>query len=142
MCARVVAVAALLCLGGGLPAEAAWQRHQDDNGVIYYREAPVVVDATADPHPRRKTRRSAGSAPARLKSSAAGGFKPAPNKRYRRVQRERQQAEARQRKRCERYQRELGKVEQALAAGYREPRGNRLRRRKRELESALFEQCH
>lgn len=142
MRARVVAVATLLCLGGGLSAnaEAAWQRHQDDNGVIYYREAPV--DATADPHPRRKTRRSTESSPAGLKSSAAGGFRPAPNKRYQRAQRERQRAEARQRKHCERYRRELGKVEQALNAGYREPRGNQLRRRKRELESALFEQCH
>lgn len=56
-------------------------------------------------------------------------------------QREVQQAAARQERQCTRYRNKLARIEQQLDAGYREPKGNRLRQQRRELQSTLFREC-
>lgn len=47
----------------------------------------------------------------------------------------------RQEKRCRRYEAELERINSQLRAGYREPKGNRLRAKRRRLQSKQFRQC-
>ena len=49
--------------------------------------------------------------------------------------------ESRREARCREYEQELERVNNQLRAGYREPRGNRLRARRRELRSKEFWEC-
>lgn len=44
-------------------------------------------------------------------------------------------------KRCRDWQRELEHIQQQLRAGYREPKGNRLRARRRMLSDWIYEDC-
>lgn len=47
----------------------------------------------------------------------------------------------RQEKRCRGYEAELERINNQLRAGYREPKGNRLRARRRRLRSKEFNEC-
>ena len=49
--------------------------------------------------------------------------------------------ERRQEKRCREYEAELERINDELRAGYREPRGNRLRAQRRRLRSRQFNEC-
>jgi len=44
-------------------------------------------------------------------------------------------------KRCRRYQEQLETIQSKLRAGYREPQGNRLRAKRRQLEQRQREEC-
>lgn len=127
-------VVGLLCFGCALQANGDWKRSQDEDGVIYYDRKPEVIDATAEPADKHQHKVK--------KPKTFTAYKPERNTRYRKAAKAQQRAEARQQKQCARYQRQLDKVEQQLLDGYREPRGNKLRSRQRELASLLFEQCH
>lgn len=47
----------------------------------------------------------------------------------------------RQEKRCREYEAELERINNQLRAGYREPKGNRLRAKRRRLRSKEFNEC-
>ena len=125
----------LVAVGLTCSARADLEHWQDDSGVIYYRERPVVVDATADPHPRAQPKHRAR---ARANQPAAHPV----NRRSQRAAREEAKADARQQRQCDHWRHQLAQVEHALQAGYREPRGNQLRSRQRELSGQIFDNCH
>ncbi|HVL01454.1 MAG TPA: hypothetical protein VM553_16670 [Dongiaceae bacterium] len=58
-----------------------------------------------------------------------------------RAAKEQERAQKRQQKHCARLQVRLDRINRQLDAGYREPRGNELRRQRRELESQIFREC-
>ena len=126
---------ALLALGLACGARADLEHWRDDGGVIYYRERPVGVDATADPHPRAQPKH-------RVRSRAGQPAVHPVNRRYQRAAREEAKADARQQRQCDHLRHQLAQVEHALQAGYREPRGNQLRSRQRTLEGQIFDNCH
>lgn len=47
-----------------------------------------------------------------------------------------------QEQRCRGYEKALERIDRQLRAGYREPRGNRLRARRRQLLADRFRECH
>lgn len=56
-------------------------------------------------------------------------------------QKEQQRAEQRRQKHCAKLQARLDRINLKLDAGYREPKGNELRRQRRELQSQIFRDC-
>ena len=71
------------------------------------------------------------------------------NARLREQRRKRQQAALRQRQaaasrsqsRCESYERRLRSIQASLRQGYREPRGNKLREKRREIQARVSAEC-
>lgn len=130
-------------------AQAGLQRWTDAEGVIYYRQ----VESSPSPEQARTpaTEQAASSAKTRsankqlAKKPAKPRSAPKTADSARTAARKRQQAqartEARQQKQCARLQAKLQRIQQRLDEGYREPEGNRLRRQRRELRSALFRDC-
>ena len=97
-----------------------------DRGAV---SAPV--DAVSAATSKTASSRSTASKPTRKSRLTAQ------QKRNRAVQ----QAAERQERQCVRYRKKLERIEQQLDAGYREPKGNRLRQQRRELQSTLFREC-
>lgn len=56
-------------------------------------------------------------------------------------QREVARAERQRQARCTRLRQRRDRIDRQLDAGYREPRGNRLRQQRREVQSQLFREC-
>ena len=133
------AIRLLMLWLAGFPvlASAQLQRWTDDDGVIYYRDVRST-DATAEPTKKttKKPKRASHSAfnPGRHHKDAA-------RSQLRKQQQEAERQEVRQQKQCARLQARLDRVEHQLAAGYSEPKGNRLRQQRRELNGRLFEEC-
>lgn len=121
-------------LASGL-AHAELQRWTDDNGVIYYRQVepipePVSTKSSTPATRKSTTDRTKGSTTAKREKAAA-------RKRRQAAERE----EARQEKHCARLQAKLDRIQQQLDDGYREPKGNTLRRQRRDVQSDLFRDC-
>lgn len=115
-------------------AQAEFERWTDDNGVIYYRNLESPAPEKATPPPASKSKRKAAS----IRPSAI-----AKNERKAAQQRRkaREKAQARKEKRCARLQKKLDNIQQKLDDGYREPKGNTLRRQRREVQSQMFREC-
>lgn len=137
-----LAFVTLVILSVALPAfaQAELQRRVDDNGVIYYRSL-TAQDATAAAQPQRRAREPAS--PTAVAPAAPVKMTRKPPAGNTAKQRAKAQAseQARQQKQCARLQAKLDKVQQQLDDGYKEPRGNTLRRERRELKSQLFREC-
>lgn len=93
---------------------------------------PAPVDAVSAATSKAASSRSTATSKPTRKSRLT-----AQQKRNRAVQ----QTAERQERQCVRYRKQLERIEQQLDAGYREPKGNRLRQQRRELQSTLFREC-
>ena len=111
---------------------AELQRWTDDNGVIYYRQVEPIPEPVAKKPPQSVAKKASTKRSATAKSEEA-----AARKRRQTAERE----EARQEKHCARLQAKLDRIEQQLDDGYREPKGNTLRRQRRDVQSDLFRDC-
>jgi hypothetical protein len=127
----LVAVAVLV---PGL-AHAELQRWTDDNGVIYYRQVEPIPEPASTKSSTPAAKKTSSSRTKR--STTAKREKAAARKRRQLAERE----EARQEKHCARLQAKLDRIEQQLDDGYREPKGNTLRRQRRDVQSDLFRDC-
>lgn len=114
---------------------AELQRWIDDNGVIYYRQVEPIPGSpdvkSATPVTKHIGTRHVSRATTAKREQAA-------------VRKRRQTAEreaARRERHCARLQAKLDRIEQQLDDGYREPKGNVLRRQRREVQSDLFRDC-
>lgn len=129
-----------LCIGwillATMPlAQAELERWTDDNGVIYYRNLESHPAETISPPPKASRKSPASSR--KSASAIAQRERKAALKR----RRDQEKAEARQEKQCARLHKKLDGIQQKLDDGYREPRGNTLRRQRRELQSQIFREC-
>lgn len=127
----LVAVAVLV---PGL-AHAELQRWTDDNGVIYYRQVEPIPEPASTKSSTPAAKKTSSSRTKR--STTAKREKAAARKRRQTAERE----AARQEKHCARLQAKLERIEQQLDDGYREPKGNTLRRQRRDVQSNLFRDC-
>lgn len=116
-------------------AHAELQRWTDDNGVIYYRQVEPIPEPVATKPSTPAAKKTSSSRTKR--STTAKREKAAARKRRQTAERE----AARQEKHCARLQAKLDRIEQQLDDGYREPKGNTLRRQRRDVQSDLFRDC-
>lgn len=125
----------LVALGLGLaPAVsvADLERRVDDSGVIHYRNLHAPASPSSTP-PAKAVGKPAALRPSAL---AKQERKAAQQRRS-----EQERAQARQEKHCARLRKQLDGIQRKLDAGYREPKGNALRRQRRELQAQLFREC-
>ena len=112
---------------------------RDDKGRVHYGERPPADHAEA--------REISAALPPIHEIPAATAPKSAkrPSLQTKAVDRREtlaaQRALERQAQRCEKYADQLADIQRKLRAGYREPRGNKLRERRRVLEQKQHEEC-
>ena len=116
-------------------ARAELEGGQEVNGVIYYKQKPVVVDATAKSHSHKHKSRK------RHRSRIRHKFVHPVSHRKRHADSGEVRAEARKQRTCAHLRHQMAKVESSLRAGYREPRGNQLRSREHQLQGQIFDRC-
>ncbi len=108
----------------------------DSQGITHYAESPPP----GQPQQAREISRQLPpfhslAKPDRLfpKPRKATRYSPKhPSRKYKRSDRQ---------KACDRYRQQIKSIKKQLRAGYREPKGNRLRARRRELSEKLYNEC-
>ncbi len=132
---------ALLLFAILAPATAAAEiyKWRDDKGRVHYGERPP-----ADHHEAREI--STTLPPIHEIPAAKTPLTSKPKARQAQASDLRrtiaaEQAHERQQQRCNQYAEQLADINRKLRAGYREPRGNKLRQRRRALEQKQHEEC-
>lgn len=126
---RTLLVILMITLSQTAFAESSIYQWRDASGQIQFGDRP--------PHPEQAE--SVSTAQMRAINSQA----PPPDMPSM-LSRQTSKAPSRKRQRssrCDSYRRGLAMVEDKLRAGYREPQGNRLRERRRELSGKLWREC-
>lgn len=122
---RLFSVCIVICAWWWLPFAATAELYKwvDSKGRTHYSDAlPVSVRAPLDYQAPADNRIAP---PADIKYSESTSKKKRPKSRRR------------AKVSCDKYQNRIDKVQKQLRAGYKEPRGNKLRARKRELNDQL-----
>lgn len=107
----------------------------DDDGVTHYTDTPRQNGAHEE-----RTRPQLTNSPMALPEPGTWEVQRDNDDEGRTPSRAEREAAARE-KRCQRYETRLARVNEELASGYQEPRGNQLRAERRELRSKIFSEC-
>jgi hypothetical protein len=112
----------------------------DEKGVTHYSDDPRDVPAeheTLEQLAPVHTIQAPDKALTRIQEAAQRE-----RRQPKRVQRAQSRSTASSHSSCEAYRRQLGAVQAKLRRGYREPRGNKLRERRRELSALIKQTCY
>lgn len=134
-------------------AEAKIYKWRDSEGDTHYSDRPPPVrridgpPAASDNSANRSEEISADlpylhsmQAPAKLFPKRSTQVAPKTNRTPKRQAAKKSNAQALARQ-CQGYRNQIASINKQLRSGYREPKGNRLRSRRRELSDKLYRQC-